>query len=438
MRFTCSGVKDWNAGNDRERINVMKVSGRVVVFCCFIWLGGCPLSAVELMPGQEVALPFERAVKPLIVYLPENYDAAKRWPVVFHYHGTGGNPGVAIPRAYTNGKDFILVGMEYATLRSRLAEGDYLDVEIDFLRDVRTSLAEKLSIDLRRCYVGGFSKGGWFGSEFAETYSGEFSGFYILGAGKRKPDKRPVRMFAGKVPVYIGVGQQDINYFYGIKAIAHFRMLGARVTYDEYLAMGHDIPMGRKYGKSEYFSQWWAIEAGRREPSAVKSAAARWSGKKLLHANDIPGLMDRFLFLQKLRAAPFYGLLDKSRRDEISDALAAVKILPGLRRELQAQRAYHLVLKDELKGDGMEHLLEISHRYAGVNTNYEDEHFGRRAGMEILRLNNMIYASSLWRWPSEEAKQKVMAKLKADPPPTIDRDPLLKEFQRLHRMLDGQ
>ena len=171
--------------------------------------GGYPLSAVEFVPGQEVALSFKRVVKPLIVYLPENYDAAKRWPVVFHYHGTGGNPRVAIPRAYTNGKDFILVGMEYATLRSRVAEEDYLDVE-------------------------------------------------------------------------------------------------------------------------------------------------------------------------------------------------------------------------------------ISHRYSGVNADYEDEHFGRRAGMEILRLRNMIYASSLWRWPSEEAKQKVMAKLKADPPPTIDRDPLVKEFQRLHRMLDGQ
>ena len=79
MRFTRSGVKDWNTGNDCERINVMKVAGSVVVFCCFIWWGG-GLSAVEFIPGQEVALPFERLVKPLIVYLPENYNAAKRWP----------------------------------------------------------------------------------------------------------------------------------------------------------------------------------------------------------------------------------------------------------------------------------------------------------------------------------------------------------------------
>ena len=58
--------------------------------------------------------------------------------------------------------------------------------------------------------------------------------------------------------------------------------------------------------------------------------------------------------------------------------------------------------------------------------------------MELLRVTDMVHAAHRWNWPSEEKKQAVMAKLKEEPPPEVDREPLEDEFERLHRMLDRQ
>ncbi len=392
----------------------------------------------EFLPGKEVSFAFEQVTKPLIVYLPLNYDVKKAWPVVFHYHGTGANPNVSIPRAYTGGKDFVLVGMEYVTLGKLSTGADYLDTEILFLRQVRKALAKKVHIIPRRSYVGGFSKGGWFASEFAERYSQDFTGVYILGAGKRKPDKRRTRAMAKGMPLYIGAGHQDINYFYSIVAISHFSQLGARVTYDEYLGMRHGIPMGGKFRKSGHFSQWWSIEAGRPDPAPVREAAVLWSEEGLAHARGISALADKWLFLQKLRGAPFYVILGEAHRKGIDKALAEMLKLPQLRMELEAQRDYRIVLKRELGAKGMEDLLEVAHDYGKINSTYKDQHFGKRAGMELLRVTGMLHASHRWKWPSAEAKQAVLVKLKEEPPPEVDRDPLEDEFERLHRMLDRQ
>ncbi|MCP4846356.1 MAG: hypothetical protein GY899_00215, partial [Verrucomicrobiaceae bacterium] len=355
----------------------------VVLLGVLTWPFGSSLAEEDFLPGKEVFFAFEQVIKPLIVYLPLNYDDKKAWPVVFHYHGTGANPNVSIPRAYTDGKDFVLVGMEYATSGKPSTGADYLDTEILFLREVRKELAKKVHIIPRRSYVGGFSKGGWFASEFAERYSKDFTGVYILGAGKRKPDKRRTRTMTKGMPLYIGAGQQDINYFYSIVAISHFSQLGARVTYDEYLGMRHGIPMGRKFRKSEHFSQWWAIEAGRPEPAPVREAAAQWIEEGIAHARGISALADKWLFLQKLRRAPFYMLLEVEQRKRIDNELSAVLKLSPLSMEVAAQRDYRAVLKRELVGNGMEHLLGIAHAYGKVHSTYKDQHFGKRAGMEL-------------------------------------------------------
>jgi poly(3-hydroxybutyrate) depolymerase len=416
----------------------MKSLPLVVLWVGLAWPVQSSLSEERFSPGKEVDFAFEGVAKPLVVYLPDNYDPAKAWPVVFHYHGTGANPSVAIPRAYTGGKDFVLVGMEYITFGKRLNGMDYLDAEILFLREVRKKLADKVNIIPRRSYVGGFSKGGWFASEFAERYSKDFSGAYILGAGKKKPDKRRTRSITRGMPVYIGAGMQDINYFHSVVAISHFSKLGASVTYDEYLGMRHGVPLGNKYRPSEHFSQWWAIEAGRADPAPVREAAALWSEQGLTYSRGIGSLPDRFLFLEKLKSAPFYNLLKEPQRKEIDKELAEVSRLPQLSKELAAQRDYRLVLKRELGGIGMEHLIGIARAYGRVHSTYKQEHFGKRAGMELLRVTNMVNASHRWKWPSEEEKQAVLAKLKEEPLPEVERDPLEDEFERLHRVLDRE
>ena len=111
-----------------------------------------------------------RLKTPLSCACPTSYTADRDWPVIFHFHGTGGDPTIDIPRLYTGGQDFILVGMEYATRDLPAPPPDYLEREWTGLLAVRDALATRVRLDLARMYVGGFSPGGWFASEFMEVH----------------------------------------------------------------------------------------------------------------------------------------------------------------------------------------------------------------------------------------------------------------------------
>lgn len=390
----------------------------------------------EFKAGEEVELEFGGAVKPLIVRLPDNYTAEKKWPVVFHYHGTGGVPTVNIPLRYTEGREFVLVGMEYITLGNEAAarKRDYLEIEIEYLRKVRDHLAGRIAIDPKRSYVGGFSKGGWFGSEYAEVHAHDFAGAYVLGAGKRHPDRRPTRAISGKMPVFIGIGQRDINYIYSVAAIAHFKKLGARVTYDEFLNQGHTIPLGRKI--SEKFRQWWAIEGGRTAPGEVRAAAAEWGEGLEAELAQLESEMDRYLFLRHRRSLPFFALLPAEVRKSLDQASTALNAAPELKAELAAKREYDALLKRELSDAGMEHLLEVVFEYAELYARSAETHYGKRAGMEVMRLADQIKDFGRWRFSSEAEKAKVTEQLERKPLPEVDREALATEFGRLRGFLE--
>ena len=44
-----------------------------------------------------------------LVYLPEDYTPDRSWPVIFSYHGLGGNPEVSTFRAITQGRGLSLI-----------------------------------------------------------------------------------------------------------------------------------------------------------------------------------------------------------------------------------------------------------------------------------------------------------------------------------------
>ncbi len=390
--------------------------------------------AEEFAAGKTTTLPWEDLANPMVVYLPSNYSTDRAWPVIFHYHGTKGDPTVALPKAYTKGEDFVIVGMEYLTRDKPPPKKDYLDIEIVHFREVREFLSRKVRIDRKRCYVGGFSKGGWFGSEFAETHMGtDFAGAYILGAGKRSPDRRKTKRISGKKPVYIGVGQMDENYIYGVNAIKHFKELGAHVTYDEYLGVGHRMPAKL----SESFRQWFAIEAARPRFDPVREEAKDWSQSKLAHAEGIEEPVDRYLYLAKLRKMPFFYLLDADSRSGIDKALGVVGRLPELKPELAARAKYLPLLQRELRGGGMEFLRDVADDHHDIYVAHPETYFGKRAGMEVARLRLMLTAFDRWRWPNPEARRKVEAEFAKNPIPNVPVKVLERDFRRVQGILEG-
>ncbi len=50
----------------------------------------CSGRAAELRVGAEVTAIVPATGKRVVVYLPADYDAGRRWPVVFHFHGANG------------------------------------------------------------------------------------------------------------------------------------------------------------------------------------------------------------------------------------------------------------------------------------------------------------------------------------------------------------
>jgi len=237
------------------------------------------LAQSPLEPGQTSEFPWDGLSNSPLIHLPENYDRTQVWPVIFHYPGTGGSPTVDIPLAYTGGRDFIIIGMPYITQGQTRPEKDYLLLELDFLKDIRKRLVTQFQADLKRSYVGGFSKGGWFASEYAESFMREFAGAYMIGAGWNDRPKRPTQVITDKKPVYIGVGQFDDNHSLSIAAIRRFKELGATVVFDEFLTFGHSIPMG-KSGLSSYLSQWFQIEANRPTIVNLKAPVQEWAEER--------------------------------------------------------------------------------------------------------------------------------------------------------------
>jgi len=63
-----------------------------------------PSSAGEktaAQPGIEISIPLRDAKDAMVVYLPSNYTAEAKWPVIFWYHGIEGGPSTDFVKRHT-------------------------------------------------------------------------------------------------------------------------------------------------------------------------------------------------------------------------------------------------------------------------------------------------------------------------------------------------
>ncbi|MGI8602613.1 MAG: hypothetical protein ACR2OZ_06390 [Verrucomicrobiales bacterium] len=395
----------------------------------------------EFAPGRAVSVPWEGLRNPLVVRLPGDYSTERLWPVVFHYHGTGGEPTIDIPLRYTDGRHFVLVGMEYITRELPAVTPDYLAREWAHLLAVRDGLAKQVRIDPARVYVGGFSQGGWFASEFAEMFMKDLAGAYVLGAGKRPRNKRQPKPIALKKPVYLGAGQLDINYIYTVAGIKHFGQLGANVTFDDYLGLAHHMPMGGDQPPASSLRQWFTVEALRDKPETLRAEAAAWKDtqRRLIEAEK--NVTRAWLRVTRLTRMPFFQWLPASERKFFDDHFATLEKLPELRNELASRIAYFGLVDRELtpapNGNLWRFCREMALRYDGCWKKYPQTYHGRRAAMELARLRAQLGHLELWRFPDEETKQKALSEAAAKPLPAVPDKELSQAFRQLHRDLEA-
>ena len=386
-------------------------------------------------PGTESDFAHELYPDPAVVYVPKNYTPDRKFPVVFNYPGTNGSPNTRIPKAYTLGRDFVIVGLQYATKGKSKLTRDYLEIEIAALRAIRTELAGKLSIDPARSYVGGFSKGGWFASEFAEATMKDFAGAYILGAGKNhRRVRRAVQFGPTRKPVYVGIGHQDPNYIYAARAVPHFRKLGATVTFDDYLNRGHDLPMGSaERDLSPAFRHWWQIEAARvaRPEIPITTQATDWASRMVAFSTTLESPLHRYLHLRRTLRDPFVAILPKDASNALRSALKEVGTDPALSKELSLEKKYRQLVDKESSTESWDHYLSSARAYHGLYRTAPDTHAGKMAGLEYARLATLLGMSNRWTFATTSERDRAIADLKANPLPEIPLEDLRRYAQDL-------
>jgi dienelactone hydrolase len=194
------------------------------------------LAGIKLEPGKTV-----KVIDPQTggngywqVYLPQDYTPSRLWPIIYCYHGSNGEPTVWPFKDLTDGKGFIVIGMEY---RDRAAGGKR-DTDLPNLRRIHDVLAKHVALHEQVQFIGGFSQGGWSTSTLAEVNPDTWAGMIILGAGRGSsmPDPK-----VKDKPVFIGIGETDPSNARARSAEAFYKEQGADVTLEEFKGKGHAV-----------------------------------------------------------------------------------------------------------------------------------------------------------------------------------------------------
>ena len=173
-----------------------------------------------------------------LVYVPADYTPNEKWPVIFYYHGMGGQPDTSLIRNISNGRYCIIVGMSYYS--PGMKGYSFLETkDVGILHHVLGILKQRLNVNNRKLYISGFSKGGFYTCEMLRLLSHELAGAIVLGAGSKNHDAKWPDL-TGK-EVFIGCGQED--NFIGFAKATQSRMeaLGATVTFEQWLGVGHCV-----------------------------------------------------------------------------------------------------------------------------------------------------------------------------------------------------
>ena len=219
----------------------------------------------SLRPGQSFTLQFPdlpptyeeladpKGIKPqMTVFLPRNYDPARKHPLLIFLNGgtggRGGNPGVA--RALTEETDFICVNLPLFHKAAPGSEGfDAIIREADgkymwpLCKQMLAALEQAVpNIDPARRIIGGFSNGAHATQEMLEQSDGEaarmFSAFFFINGGGRM---KRYDLIKGK-PLLIAYGGKALRKERMEEIAASANAGGVELTLYEMKDIGHAFP----------------------------------------------------------------------------------------------------------------------------------------------------------------------------------------------------
>ena len=225
-----------------------------------------PADAQRLKPGPQ-DLSFFSGIddtdQPYSVYIPENYDEAKRYPLVVFLHGAWSNHRLGMRRLFgvgnSQGYDFIRPGNvpfendveatrywpafrpEDYIAAAPLARGTagYQGVPEQDVYDMIDDLKSRFMIDEDRVYLTGLSMGGggtlWLGLTRPDVWA-------AIAPVCPAPPQGTIELAgnAHNLPVHLFIGDRDFLYKTATEWKAAFETKAQKLDYVEYPGVGHN------------------------------------------------------------------------------------------------------------------------------------------------------------------------------------------------------
>ncbi len=313
---------------------------------------------------EEIAWPaIEDARLPL--WTPDSAEARPDggWPAIVYYHGTHGRPTIDLVRRATGGRDFVLVGMTYVQRGRFLQSEEGIAAELVQLTELKKVLVGKHQVDPARIHVAGFSKGGWFASLLLER-DRSLAGGMVLGAGVFHSRQAPeVDRFDGAKQIYIGVGRRDGNYPQSLRALVHFRKLGAEVILEAWPRTGHAHPDKVPLG----MAQWLRLQAhgspdggGRGLPPE----ASDWMARRSLEIRQIAKPVERWYAWKAFLEAPYVRVSPSGSEARLArEKLVKLEKKPLVEAEKRWEDELQAILRREMNDRYVTTLRRVRQRY---------------------------------------------------------------------------
>lgn len=347
-----------------------------------IFLALCVLLPRLAAEPRHLELGYPQLKDPVEVYFPENYDPSRKWPAIFYYHGTNGRPDTRLIRHHTREQNWFVIAMGYVQRGKFTYTTETLADELQILHSTRHHLVTNHNVDPKRTYVGGFSKGGWMADLMLQA-DRSLAGAAILGAGHlHETTSNPAR-YSRANSVFVGVGREDGNYPFALRAITWYRGLGAATTFESWPGLGHAFPNSG----SQALTQWLAIHG---DPGTDHKAAAKeWVASRLAEIDEIPDPADRWGALRAAETTP-YATLDPPTKAMITAKRTALERSAVVSKEAKLLTTHRKLLLTEINEPTREDYIALAAAYQNLHDTNPGTRQGAIAKADHERVANLL------------------------------------------------
>jgi len=353
-----------------------------------------------LTAGTESTITLPLSGAQMKVFLPSNYAADAKWPVVFFYPGQGGKPTTGYIRRHTDDRDFIVVGLPYVTPDSDKPMPDFAARELPSLRAARQWLGAHASVDETRVYLGGSSKGGWTTSLLGEPELPHLAGLIILLAGRSYPFTTAPggTAYRGK-PIYIGDGETDNNMRPARQAATFFQRQGMVLTFEEYLGLAHATPP-----EAARLRTWLQVQNRyHTRDAAAQAELGQWCTNALTAARAATDVSEKFRLTLDLLRDPRLPLCGPQAGAAAQALLKEATARSPAKEEWAAENIYWNLLWKSTSLHTLDELRATRDGFQQLSTTYAATRWGQLAAEDCRFLSEAYDRSVAANPPPQRA-----------------------------------